>query len=223
MGMAISIPADARSTIERAVANAESKTSAEIVPVIAGSSGRYDRPEDMAGLWLGGVAAILIWCLYPVGPGSDWGLSGPQLQAIAAAIVFLVGFFAGAIIAAKVGCLRYLFTPIQQMEDEVAARSRAVFFDSRVHHTAGATGLLIYISRYERMAAVLADREILEKLGQPSLDDLCKSLTNRLRSGSIADAMAATIEAAGDKLGAVLPRMDDDVNELADTLVLLED
>ncbi len=36
-----------RQRIEQAVVEAESKSSCEIVPVVATSSGRYDRPEDI--------------------------------------------------------------------------------------------------------------------------------------------------------------------------------
>ena len=79
------------------------------------------------------------------------------------------------------------------MRDEVAARARAVFFDSRVHHTAGNTGLLIYVSLYERMAAVLADQSIVDKLGQDALDELCAALTKKLRDLHPADAICQTI------------------------------
>ena len=40
-----------RQQVAAAVAAAESQTSAEIVPVIAAASGRYDRAEDLVGLW----------------------------------------------------------------------------------------------------------------------------------------------------------------------------
>ena len=42
------------------------------------------------------------------------------------------------------------------------ARAREVFFDKRVYRTAGGTGLLVYVSLYERMAAVIADQKVLE-------------------------------------------------------------
>ena len=42
-----------RRAVAQAVAEAEGKTSAEIVPVVATASGRYDRAEDIVGLWTG--------------------------------------------------------------------------------------------------------------------------------------------------------------------------
>jgi putative membrane protein len=211
-----------RATIEKAVVDAEMKTSAEIMPVVATSSGRYDRPEDIFGLWLGVIAAGVVGVLFPAGESGDWGVTMAQWHAIAVLIALVAGFVLGAVIASYVGWLRRLFTPRAQMRDEVDARSRGVFFDSRVHHTKGATGLLVYVSLYEHMAVILGDQEVLNKLGQPALDELCKELTAGLHAGRKADAIAEVIRDAGAKLGAVLPRADDDVNELADTLVLID-
>ena len=108
------------------------------------------------------------------------------------------------------------------MHDEVAARARAVFFDSRVHHTTGNTGLLVYVSLYERMAAILADESIMDKLGQNGLDELCAALSGKLRNLHPADAICQTIAAAGEKLAPLLPRGENDVNQISDALVILD-
>ena len=55
--------ADEKQAIEAAVTRAEARTSAEIVPAVATASGRYDRPEDIAGLWLGALCLIAAWLL----------------------------------------------------------------------------------------------------------------------------------------------------------------
>lgn len=108
------------------------------------------------------------------------------------------------------------------MRDEVLLRSRQVFFDGRVHHTAGRTGILIYVSLFERMAAVLADDAVIEKLGQATLDEMRDHLTASLSRQSLADAIFGTIAAASPKLADVLPRAEGDVNELPDALVVLD-
>ncbi len=213
-----------RQAVEQAVIEAERKTSAEIVPVVASASGMYDRAEDVIGLWVGILSLIAAWWVLPGVPteSGSWG-GMPEWQKLLVMIVAtVVGFVIGAAVASHVGWLRLLFTPRQQMRDEVAARARAVFFDSRVHHTSGHTGLLVYVSLYERMAAVLADENVLNKLGQPALDALCAALISNLRDLSPADAICQTIRVVGDKLEPVLPRAEDDVNERPDSLVLLD-
>jgi putative membrane protein len=213
-----------RAKINQAVVQAEQRTSAEIVPVVARSSGRYDRPEDIVGLWFALGFLALFWFAVPQAttePG-DWGgiSSAARLGILMLAVVG--GFVAGAFTAMQVDWLRRLFTPQSQMRDEVIARSRQVFFDGRVHHTTGDSGLMIYISLFERMAAVVGDRMIVEKLGQAALDELCAQLTARLAAGHRAEALAETIATAGDRLIAVLPRSTDDRNELPDALVVID-
>ena len=213
-----------RTRINEAVGRAEAQTSAEIVPVVAASSGRYDRPEDVVGLWFAAGFFTAAWYFLPAAtmqPGHWGGISAAaQLSVFIVAIV--MGFFVGAWAAMQVDWLRRLFTPKAQMRDEVAGRARQVFFDGRVHHTAAASGLLIYVSLFEHMAEVFGDRSVVEKLGQEGLDDLCSQLRARLRAGSPADALVHVLDAAGERLGAVLTRAADGRNELPDALVVIE-
>lgn len=217
------LAADDYQRINEAVAAAESKTSAEIVPVVAAVSGRYDRPEDIVGLWAAAVALALTWALLPehAGPG-DWGALPSWAHLVLLVLSVVIGFIVGAAVGAHVDWLRHLFTPTQQKRDEVVTRSRQVFFDSRVHHTAGRTGILIYVSLFERMAAVVADDAVVEKLGQSALDELREHLTAALRTTTLADAICDTIAAAAPRLAAVLPRAPGDVNELPNALVVLD-
>lgn len=212
-----------RGRINAAVAAAEAKTSAEIVPVVAASSGRYDRAEDLVGVWAGLIALALVWSLWPervARPGS-WGGPSPVWELIAMLAAFLVGFALGAIVASYVWILRRPFVTRRQMNEEVAARARQVFFDRRVYRTAGATGLLVYVSLFERHAAVYADQAVLDKLGEPAVKELCDGLTAALRTSSLTDAMCRTIEAAGERLAAALPQAGEVKNELPDAVVLL--
>ena len=209
--------------INEAVAAAESRTSAEIVPVVVAVSGRYDRPEDIVGLWFAAASLTLAWSFLPEHPRpGDWG-SLPSWAHLLVLIASMVGgFVVGAAIGARVDWLRHLFTPARQMRDEVQSRARQVFFDSRVHHTSGKTGLLIYVSLFERMAAVLADDAVIERLGQSALDELRDQLTAALRTRSLDEALCATLDMVGQRLAAVLPRAEGDVNELPDALVMLD-
>lgn len=213
-----------RARIREAVTKAESRTSAEIVPVVASSSGRYDRAEDIVGLLTGLVLMAITWRFYPRHWYESGSWDGPSMSFELPALVLavLVGFLTGAAIASRIGWLRPLFTPRMQMREEVNARARQAFFDDRVHHTKGATGLLIFISLYERTAVVLADEAITEHLGQGTLDDLCANLVRKLHEGHAAEGLVETIRAAGERLAKALPREAGDVNELADALVLMD-
>lgn len=214
---------DDHTRITQAVMNAEAKTSAEIAPVVATESGRYDRPEDIVGLWLGLTAMIVVWILFPATGSGDgsWGGISPWWKLLAQVVATVVGFVIGAVASVKIGWLRRLFTPEKQMQDEVIRRAREAFFDRRVHHTAGGSGVLIFVSLFERKAAVIGDESVLQAVGQPQLDEWCRSLTRSLSGHPLAEAIAKTIERMGAELKDPLPRADDDVNELSDAVVVL--
>jgi putative membrane protein len=213
-----------RERINQAVQHAERETSAEVVPVVASVSGRYDRPEDIVGLWLALAAIVVVWFVFPAARDEhgSWEAAWPHWKLLAMLAAVLLAFVAGAVMATYIGPLRRLFTPRSQMADEVAARARGVFYSQAVHHTAGQTGVLIYVSLYERMAAVLADQTVLDQLGQAALDELRDTLIAGLRGGEVTDAFCQTIKAAGQRLAPVLPRQADDVNELPDALVTID-
>lgn len=213
-----------RQAINAAVREAESKTTAEIITVVATDSGRYDRPEDIAGLFCALASMGIAWvCFQRVDPtAGEWGAMPLTLQLPGLMGILVTGFVLGTMTASKVSWLRRLFTPVIQMRDEVISRARQIFFDQRVHHTAGATGLLIYVSIFEHVAVILADREILEALGQPQIDELCARLTSDLRTQDVPTALCRTIQEVGNRLAEPLPAGDGEVNELSDALVTLD-
>lgn len=210
--------------IAAAVAAAEAKTSAEIVPVVAAVSGRYDRAEDLVGLWCGLLALAAVWLIYPeeVLEHGSWGSRPWWLELACLLTAVVAGFVGGAFLASRIDGLRRLLTPSQQMHEEVSARAHTVFFDQRIHHTTAGTGLLLYVSLFERMAAVVADGKVLEKLGQGALDEICARLTRSLTGGSLTEAICTVIHETGDRLAAVLPRSEGQVNELPDVLITIE-
>lgn len=213
-----------RERVNQAVREAESSTSAEILPVVARSSGRYDRPEDIVGLWFAALSIIIVWLVFPKPSveAGNWDSPASVWQLVALLAGALAGFVVGAFVGGRVNWLRRLFTPGTQMREEVYGRARQVFFDKRVHHTGGGSGVLLYVSLFEHIAAVIADQKILDKLGQQSIDDICCEFTQRLHEGTPIDAMCDTVASLGQRLAPLLPRAEDDVNELPDALVVID-
>ncbi|MFN0197320.1 MAG: hypothetical protein ACKVT0_11295 [Planctomycetaceae bacterium] len=210
--------------VNQAVRKAESATSAEILPVVSFSSGRYDRSEDIVGLWMAAISVSLVWLVFPntqPEPGG-WGHVEPVWHLAALLGAMLVGFIVGTCVGERVSWLRRLFTPRVQMQQEVFRRARELFFDQRVHHTMGRSGVLLYVSLFEHMAAVITDQTVIEKLGQGKIDKLCHELTQRLHEENLIDALCNTIILLGDELSPLLPRAEHDSNELPDALVVID-
>jgi putative membrane protein len=215
--------AEERRLIEAAVTRAEEKTTAEIVPVVASASGRYDRAEDIIGLWVGVVLMAKVWWFFPRGEeGAMWDApwQGLLLPSLIAAV--LVGFVLGAKVASVWHGLRYFFIPGAEMRAEVLSSARRAFYEHGAHHTTAGTGIVVYISLSERLAALVADETVLQKLGQPVLDNLAAYLAKGIREGEAPETMKQVIDTLGEQLADVLPRAADDVNEVSNRLVVLE-
>ncbi len=209
--------------VNATLAEAEAETSAEIVCVVAASSGRYDRGEDLFGLFVGLIAAAAWLFLPDAVPGGDtWAGFTPAAKIAFMAVAVVAGFVAGAAWASHAWALRRPFVPKAEQKANVNRAAYAAFFDQSLHRTAGGTGLLIYLSMDERRAVILADDAVLKALGQPTLDTLCRDLTALLADTDPAEALCQTLRRAGDALAALPPVPDADPNEkLPHELVLM--
>jgi len=211
--------------IETAVAEAEARTAAEIVPVVATASGRYDRAEDLFGL----VCALLVlgvawWRLQGVEVvQSEWAVRYEVALGFYPVALLVIGaFLGGAVAASWVPALRLPFISRREMDDEVERAAAVAFQRFRLRRTVGASGLLVYVSLYEHRVRVLGDDAVAAKLTQAEWDDICRLAVDGLRAGRGAEGLAAAIGRAGQLLADKLPRQPGSRNELVNELQLLD-
>lgn len=217
------IPPKARERVESAIAEAEARTSAEIVCAVARESGRYDRAEAIVGV-LGSLLALcgshLLYTHLFTPPG-DW--SGEALAIGWQALAVVAGFVIGHLVAGLVPPLRRLFVREKEIEAEVEQAAWHVFAMAAIRGTTGRSGLLIYVSRFERRVMILADRASREALGDERIQAIRDQAVERLRSGRLADSLADTVRAAGETLAESLPaEREVNPNELADHVLLFD-
>ncbi len=214
-----------KAAVEKAVADAETKTSGEIVPVIASASGRYDRAEDLFGVFCALVLLVVLWLAWQgVEPSEgDW-VRGQRIQygLIPILLTVLIGFAGGALAATVWPVLRLPFVTRGEMEAEVERAAGEAFHRFRVRGTRGTTGILIYVSLHERMVRILGDDAISRRVAQSDWDIVRDALVSGLRGGKPAEAMIAAIEKAGVILADQFPIEPDDVNELPNELRLID-
>jgi putative membrane protein len=214
-----------RTLVEEAVALAELRTSGEIVPVVATASGRYDRAEDLFGVVvaLGLVAAGWLPLQNLALLEGAWGERYTWLLGLAPVLaLFLAGFLAGAVLATVVPALRLPFISRGEIEAEVDRAARAAFHELRVRRTAGGTGILIYLSLFERTVRVLGDDAISEKLGQEQWTEVCDLVVDGIRAGRAAQGLKDAILRCGDLLAEHFPIEPGDRNELGNELRLID-
>ena len=216
---------DERQQIFKAIADAEKETTAEIVCAVSTESGRYDRSESIAGLFGAlaflGIAHVLHAAL--VGPTPTW--NGPAVSVLAIgwqAAAGVVGFIAGALVASYVHPVRRLLVSSKEMAEETLRAANVVFATSSLRLTVGRTGVLVFVSVFERRLVILADEASLEGIGGETLDTLCAEAIEQLKSGKRLEAFTETITKLTRSLADKLPADRDlDSNELADHMLII--
>ena len=214
-----------REAISRAVAEAEKKTSGEIIPVLATASDRYDRAEDLFGLCLAVVAVTAAWVLlqgvrpaagdWESGPAPSLGL--PEILAI-----FVGAWVVGAVLADKVPFLRRLFAGRWMMKPRVEAAAAEAFERFHARRTKAATGIVIYVSLFERRVAIRADRAVSEKVPQEEWNRICSGLTLAMREGRAREGFVEAIGNCGGLLARHFPLQPGDANELTNELRVID-
>jgi putative membrane protein len=215
-----------RTRIEQAVAEAESGTSGEIVAVVATASGDYDRAEDIFGLWLAVASLVVCWWLLQRsgGPG-EWSDGAARVSCIEmlVGIVLAIAFFIlGAGLASRIGLLRRLFIPRGQMVREVERAAGRAFYEHGLRDTKHRTGIMIYLSLYERMVRVTGDQAISKKLSDETWQSVRDLIIDGIKRGKAPDGVLSGIKRCGEILAEHFPIEPGDVNELSNELRLID-
>lgn len=216
-------PENDRKRIAEAIEKAEQSTAAEIVTVVTTASGRYDRAEDIVGFLTALIAVTAGWLACPAfHPESTWG-AGPSISGLFPVLVSMVaGFAAGSALASRLPALRLPFIPKKELEEEVQRAAQAAFMSSRIRKTTGATGILLFVSFYERRVVVLPDDAIVEKLPGQDWGKLCDTMVLGMKANRPTEGLEEAVARCGEILGEVLPRQDDNVDELSNELILID-
>jgi len=191
--------------INSAVTKAEKKTQAEIVPVITDCSGRYDRSEDVFGLLLAVASVCGIWMYAQHVQVVEWGQVEYSYGLLPIVATIITGFIIGTSIASRVWAIRYLLTPHSEMKKCVAYGAQRAFHEFKLWKTTNSSGVLIYISLFERMVYVLGDKKVHKKFQQNDFEEIRDAIIQNLQKGQRCEALCEGIELCGEKLKANFP------------------
>ena len=213
-----------RKALAEDIARAESATTGEIVPVVATTSGNYDRAEDLFGLVFALISLSALWLLRGVALGGSGWPSGPaeSLSLPVVLSIVVAAFIVGAVLATVIPGLRTPFIPKSEMGKEVERRAAEAFHRFRIRNTAGATGVLIYVSLFEHAVRVFGDNAINEKVDQKTWQEICDLVVDGIRKGEPAGGLSAGILRCGEVLARHFPIDPGDKNELVNTLHLID-
>lgn len=210
-----------RDTIEHAIIDAEKQTSGEIIPVIASVSGRYDRAEDIFGLIFSLICVSIGWCLFHNETSTaSWSSFNFDLTSILLTILF--SFIIGVLLTHFFPFLRLPFIAKSETAEEVDRAAAAAFQQHRLRNTKDGTGILIYISLYEHQVRVLGDDAISAKLSHADWSQICETIVNGFKQKQYTHGIVDGIKLAGQLLAQHFPIKEEDTNELANELIIID-
>jgi putative membrane protein len=193
--------------IESAVKRVEKCTSGEIVPMIVDESYDYPRAEILgAGLFSLAVGITLSWALFGE---SLWHFLW----------IFILCYFPFKLLIRKFPALRRRLIHPEEMSLEVEEKAIVSFLEHGLHHTRDETGILIFISLFERRVHVLADRGINNIVPANTWDGIVQKITDGMHRGETCHALCAAIDMCRQLLEEHFPVKDDDVDELTNLII----
>ncbi len=206
--------------IRAAVAEAERRTSGEIVPYLVERSGSYP-----AAVWRGAslaalatmLVAVLVLQFY-----DGWALGWLYASWGMALLVALAG--TGGALLALLAPVKRLLAGEAGLAREVHRRAAMAFLDEEVFSTRDRTGILLFVSLFEHRIEVLGDAGINQQVSADEWVDIVDTIRRGVKDGHLADGLVEAIGMCGALLEAKgVALRPGDTDELPDGLRLRKD
>ncbi|MDX1804660.1 MAG: TPM domain-containing protein [Alcanivorax sp.] len=198
---------ETRKQVADAIAAQEKRTDAELVTVLAR---RADDYRYVTLLWASLLSLLvpLVLAFTPL-----WLAAADVLLAQWGTLIVLALLF-------RLGPLQRRLVPRHLQLWRATGLARRAFIEQGLHHTRGATGLLIFVSEAEHYVEILADEGIARHVANSEWQHIVDDFTARVKAGQVAEGFLACIQACGDKLAEHVPASTQK-NELPNHLVML--
>ncbi len=199
--------------IKEAVRKAEDKISGEIVPVFVERSGFYTIANYRGAILFAAMSFLMIIVLDRYVP--SLALYDPLFIFLAVSL----GGLLGTVLTHTLDPLKRLLLNQSHMDQATHKRAENAFLQEEVFHTKHRTGIMIFISFFEKEVIVMADRGISKVVDQKEWDKMVKNIIENIKSGQVMDGIEAAILRCGEILFEKgFLKTPDDINELRDDL-----
>ena len=202
-----------RNKVEACVREAESHTRGEIVVVVVPASYHYPMADLLGATAFSFPVAV---ALTPALGGLFW--AGPSnLWIFLGALIPLFLVFHEAV--KRVHVLKRCFIRAKEIEEEVREAAHIHFFRKGLYRTRGETGVLIYISVFERRVWVLGDRGINAVIPEAHWNGVVATIVQAIKEGRPAEGICQAVGEVSRILQDKFPVGCDDKNELGNLMV----
>ncbi len=193
--------------VAEAIAQVERQTDAELVTVLA------SRADDYAYIPL--LWASLLALLVPgiVNFVFGWLNSHSLLAVQWSSFILLCLLF-------RIPSITSRLIPRTVRHWRASGLARRQFLEQNLHHTVGATGVLIFVSEAERYVEILVDKGISGRLDNRAWEPIVKAFTEQVKQGQTLQGFITCIQSCGELLKAHVP-LTQARNELPNRLVVL--
>jgi putative membrane protein len=192
-----------RQTLTACVKEIETRTDAELVLVIRARSASYRHADYLFGALLS-FAGLGFLLFSPFTFHPTWVL-----------IEVVLLFALGAFVSSRCNRIRRLFTNRKLRDDMVRTSAAAMFYEAGIANTRAETGILIYLSLFERRLELLADRGILKAVPAMEWNEELFELHEAGRKGD-AKLLENALHSLSVLLAKYLPASGENPNELTD-------
>ena len=199
--------AEEKSKIEEAIREVENTSMGEVVAMVVDSSDHYPEASVTGGVFLASLVSLAAAKFF-LG-ASLWYFIPLQFF-----LFFPFRFFLDA-----VPFLKSLFIGPRSREERVRQRALRAFYEKGLYKTRGNTGVLFFLSLYERKVWVLADKGIYEKIQQETIEGFARAVSQGMKEGRGCEALCKAIRDAGGLLSRHFPLEPGDTNELPNKVI----
>jgi len=205
-----------RERVTRCVREVEKGTSGEIVPLVRSSSYHYPAAVQFGTL----VLSVLLAAAATAADAAlkPWGsLSLVDLWVFPA--VFVVAYLVVYQLVRSIPALKRLFIAPSEMTEEVGEAALTAFFRHRLAETRDRTGILLFVSVYERQAVVLADKGINLRVAPETWQQVVDLMVEGIRDGRPAEGLCEAVTRCGQIVSSQFPVRAGDKDELRNLIV----
>lgn len=197
-----------RRRIAAVIREAESKTSGELVIVLAPASDAY---LYIPFLWSALIALALPGVLH----------AHPMILTAFTVYMVQLSSFLVLSIFLQWAPVKMSLVPSRVKRRRASRLAREQFFLQGVHLTRDRTGILIFVSVAERYVEIIADAGIDKIAPEGTWQSIVDELVVDIKSNQVADGFVKAARACGDLLAGSFPRPAEDLDERPNRLVEL--
>jgi len=190
------------------VREVESRTVGEVVAMVVDASDDYPEAEIIGGILLSMLGSLILTFLFF------------HASIFLFLPISLVLFLPSKFLLRRLPQLKKPFLGADRKGEAVRIRAFVAFHEHGLDKTRQNTGLLFFLSLFERKVHILADRGIYPKIGQETLDGYARIIARGVKEGRACDALCQAIQETGRLLSVHFPTVAGDTNELPDTVII---